>query len=137
MHLRFHLLKRIPCTKCFFLYLHGHHRHPRRKCYHPDQELQHATKFNKTHLTESAKEQKKNKKLSTFDIVLSLTASSMVARQPCIEDKPYLSLSFSPSSENLSVLGELRYIPISFLQKQVMNQETILDTIIKSKDNNF
>lgn len=66
MHLRFHLLKRIPCTKCFFLYLHGHHRHPRRKCYHPDQELQHATKFKKTHLTESAEEQTKREKVSNF-----------------------------------------------------------------------
>lgn len=44
-----------------------------------------------------------------------LTASSMVARQPCIDDKPYFSFSFSPSSDNLSVLGELKYVPISCL----------------------
>lgn len=37
----------------------------------------------------------------------------MDARQPCMDDKPYLTLSFSPSSEYLSVLGLLRYIPIS------------------------
>uniref|UniRef100_A0A2P2LFK4 Uncharacterized protein MANES_03G007900 n=1 Tax=Rhizophora mucronata TaxID=61149 RepID=A0A2P2LFK4_RHIMU len=37
----------------------------------------------------------------------------MVARQPCMDDIPNLTLSFSPSSENFSVLGELRYIPIS------------------------
>ena len=40
-----------------------------------------------------------------------LTASSMVARQPCIDDKPYLSLPFPPSSENFSVFRELRHIP--------------------------
>ena len=51
---------------------------------------------------------------------LILTASSMVARQPCMDDKPYLSLSFSPSSENFSVLGVLRYIPIS-----IWNQKTL------------
>lgn len=43
-----------------------------------------------------------------------LTASSIVARQPCIDDTPYRRLSFSPSSENFSVLGVLRYTPISF-----------------------
>ena len=45
-----------------------------------------------------------------------LTASSMVARHPCIEERPYRSLSFSPSSEAFSVLGELRYIPIFNLE---------------------
>lgn len=41
-----------------------------------------------------------------------LTASSMVARHPCIDENPYRSLPFSPSSDTFSVLGVLRYIPI-------------------------
>lgn len=41
-----------------------------------------------------------------------LTASSIDARHPCMDDKPYKRRSFPPSSENFSVLGVLRYIPI-------------------------
>jgi hypothetical protein len=44
---------------------------------------------------------------------LKLTASSMVVRQPCMEERPKRRRSFSPSAETLSVLGVLRYTPIS------------------------
>jgi hypothetical protein len=36
-----------------------------------------------------------------------------VVRQPCMEERPKRRLSFSPSAETLSVLGVLRYTPIS------------------------
>ena len=108
-------------------YLHGHHTHRRTMSYHLDQELQHASKIkrvnNQERWDQCGKQKPKLLEVSYddqhggFKDQVWLTASSMVARQPCIEDKPYLTLSFSPSSDNLSVLGELRYVPISFCQE--------------------
>uniref|UniRef100_A0A7C9ESF5 Uncharacterized protein n=1 Tax=Opuntia streptacantha TaxID=393608 RepID=A0A7C9ESF5_OPUST len=43
---------------------------------------------------------------------IAACASSMDERQPCMDDSPYLNLSFSPSSDTFSVLGLLRYVPI-------------------------
>ena len=66
-------------------------------------------------------------------------ASSMVARHPCMDDEPYLTLPFSPSSDNFSVFGVLRYIPISScaigsdLCSESLNSRTLFSAFWKAR----